>query len=146
MSYQSDFQSTITPAVNELPRNYGKFAKKVLKELQDIFIKEIRKKAPRNTGDYANSWKAGTVSDIKATIQTPKGKLFMILEFQGRKPGRIEGDPLAFVVNGEEVFVTFVNHPGFKEIPHARPAMRVTIQQANQVIRKHMKSTFRLFR
>jgi len=117
-------------AVEEIPKNRDKFVKDTLNDLADELLKEIKKNAPRDTGEYAGSWRKQPAKDNKITVETPEGDLYTILEFTGRDPGRIEpfGDVLAFNWRGEDVFFKFVMHPGFDEMPHVRPAMRKTIK------------------
>jgi len=148
MAFRMETVDTIIKSLDEL-KNKDQFTKSVLKDLQEIFLKEIHKKAPRNTGKYSESWKAGTVTPKKATVETPEGELYEILEFTGRKPGRINakaGGVLAFKWRNADVFFKFVNHPGFDEMPHVRPALRVTMKQTQTVINKNLKKHFKLFK
>jgi len=135
-------------AVEEIPKNKAQFVKDTLNDLADELLKEIKKTAPRDTGDYANSWKKMSPSGDKITVETPEGDLFTILEFTGRDPGRIEpfGDVLAFNWRGQDVFFKFVMHPGFNEMPHVRPGMRKTIRMGNQIIIKNLKKNMRIFK
>ncbi len=135
-------------AVEEIPKNKDQFVKDTLNDLADELVKEIQKTAPRDTGEYANSWKKMSPSGNKITVETPAGDLFTILEFTGRDPGRIEpfGEVLAFEWRGVDVFFRFVMHPGFDEMPHVRPAMRKTMKQANQIIFKNLKKNMRIFK
>ena len=83
------------------------------------------------------------------TVETPQGELFEILEFQGRRPGRIEkkvAEVLHFLVSGQDVFVRFVDHPGFDEIPHVRPSMRKVIKDGNRIVFKNLKKNVPMFR
>jgi len=137
----------LNQAIDEL-KNPDKFKKALLTELQTIFLKKIKKNAPRKTGSYSQSWKAGEVTASKATVETPQGELYDILEFQGRTPGRIDASPgsvLAFVWNGADTFLAFVNNPGFEEMPHVRPALRETMKEYPQIFNKLFKKHFKLF-
>jgi len=135
-------------AVDEIPKNKDKFVKDTLNELADFLLSEIKKTAPRDTGEYAGSWIKESVKDNKIQVTTNEGDLFTILEFTGRDPGRIDpfGDVLAFNWRGEDVFFRFVMHPGFDEMPHVRPAMRKTIKGANAIIFKNLKKNMRIFK
>lgn len=135
-------------AVAEIAKNRDQFVKDTLNELADELLKEIKQKAPRDTGEYAGSWRKGSITGNKITVETPNGDLFTILEFTGRDPGRIDpfGDVLAFNWKGEDVFFRFVMHPGFDEMPHVRPAMRKTMKEANRIIIKNLKKNMRIFK
>ncbi len=141
--------ANIKVAIAKFPQNKDKFVADALNEFQEILLKEINKKAPKDKGEYAKSWKKGKVSGGKAQVETPKGELFQILEFQGRKPGRIEAkiaDVLAFEWKGKQVFFKFVDHPGFKEMPHVRPSMRAIIKDGNRVVFKALKKNVPMLR
>lgn len=146
MSFKMD--QTLQNNLKLFSTKKGDFTRGVLKDLQTIFLKEIKRLAPRKTGDYANSWMAGTVTPTKATVETPQGELYDILEFKGRDPGLIEpfGDVLAFEWKGTDVFFKFVNHPGFPKIPHVKPALDKTMKEVPKVIRENLKKQFAMFR
>jgi len=137
----------IKVALDELPKNRDAFTKNVINDMLDFFLREVKAKAPAKTGAYAESWKKGEVTATKGQIETPQGELFDILEFQGRKPGRIDAkdNVLAFIWNNAEVFFKFVMHPGFEEMPHVRPALRKTMKEGNRIINKNLKKHFRFF-
>lgn len=63
-----------------------------------------------------------TVSDPSRTIGTPV-EYAPYVEY-GTSPHPIEGDPLAFVNNGQQVFTRRVMHPGTDPQPHVRPGVR----------------------
>lgn len=142
-------EERIKVAIDEVPKNKAQFINDTLKELVKLLMKNIREAAPRDTGDYARSWKLGPITGNKATVETPKGELFTILEFQGRRAGRIDkktASVLAFKWRGQDVFFKFVMHPGFKEIPHVRPAIRKTMKEANRIIFKNLAKNMRIFK
>lgn len=138
----------IKTAINEIPNNKKQFIKDTLKELQELFLKETQKNAPSKTGKYKGSWKKKTFTGNIARIETKLGELFEILEFQGRKPGRITAKDtvLAFVWRGRDVFFPFVDHPGFEAMPHVRPALRKTMRDANRIIFKNLKRNMQIFK
>jgi len=138
----------IKVAVDEIPKNKRQFIKDTLKELQTLFLKNIKAGAPSDTGKYKGSWKLKKFTGNIARVETKMGELFEILEFQGRKPGRINAkdNVLAFPWKGEDVFFKFVMHPGFEEMPHVRPALRKTMKEANRIINKNLKSNMRIFK
>ena len=147
MSFKMD--RTLQKEMKLFSSKKSAFTKGVLKDLQTIFLKEIKRLAPRDTGEYAQSWKAGEVTDTKATVETPQGELYDILEFEGRAPGRIDavsGGVLAFEWRGMDAFFTFVDHPGFEKMPHVKPALKKTMQQVKKVIKENLKKQWRIFK
>ena len=138
----------IKTAINEIPNNKKQFIKDSLKELQALFLKETKKNAPSKTGKYKGSWKTKNFTGNIARIETKLGELFEILEFQGRKPGRIDAkdNVLAFEWRGQDVFFKFVMHPGFEEMPHVRPGLRKTMREGNRIIFKNLKKNMRIFK
>ncbi len=111
-----------------------------LDALADALLKEIKRTAPRKTGDYAKSWRKGRKTKNSIQIETPKQMLYLILEFTGRRPGRIYGNPtLVFEIDGKKIFARSVMHPGFKAIPHIRPALRKISRSAPSIIYREMQ-------
>jgi len=148
MSFNVGTIREVVRAVEELPRNKDKFTKDVINDLLNFFLREVKEKAPAKTGAYAQSWKKAKVTATKGQIETPEGELFIILEFQGRDAGRIDAkdNVLAFIWRNAEVFFKFVNHPGFEEMPHVRPALRKTKKEFPKIFKKNLKKHFRLFK
>lgn len=148
MSFRMVTIKEVVKAVGELPRNKDKFTKDVINDMLDFFLREVKAKAPSKTGAYASSWKKGKVTTKKGQIETPEGELFIILEFQGRDAGRIDAkdNVLAFIWRNAKVFFKFVNHPGFEEMPHVRPALRKTKKEFPKIFKKNLKKHFRLFK
>lgn len=140
----------ITVELDRIPADFQKFQQNTLRDLQRLLLTNIQSKAPKNTGNYANSWKLGSITGNKAIVETPNGKLFIILEFQGRRPGRITPrtkQVLRFEdESGNEIFTMRVDHPGFPPIPHARPAMSETLQKAVSIIFENLKKTYPIFK
>lgn len=145
VSYKDDFDSTIKIALQEIIVGFDKFRAQTLNELQKLLLEQIQKLAPRNTGEYAESWRLGSIDGNIATVETPMGLLYIILELQGRSPGRIHGDPLHFQIDGSDVFVRFVDHPGFDPIPHVRPALRIVLNFALSIIYENLRGNYRIF-
>ncbi len=113
---------------------------RTLDELAEVLLKEIRRTAPRKTGKYAKSWKKGRKDKNSIAIETNEHLLYLILEFTGRRPGRIFGNPvLVFEIDGQKIFAKSVMHPGFKAMPHVRPAVRKVMQMAPKIIYNQMQ-------
>lgn len=126
--------------ISELAENILKALGKRLQEL-------IQERAPFDTGVYASDWKVGSVVDNTITVSNPDGKLFTILEFTGRRPGKIKGKPLLhFTINGKDIFVTFINHPGTNPEPHVRPALEQLGREAKDIILPIVKKQFPIFK
>lgn len=107
----------------------------------------IVEKAPKDSGDYAKEWKIGEIQDNKVKISNPDNKKFTMLEFTGRRSGRIHGKPLLhFTIDGEDVFVAFVDHPGFQPEPHVRPALTQLGRESKQIILDVIKKKFPMFK
>ncbi len=123
-----------------LAKDFEAAISRSLDALADELLKEIKRTAPRKTGDYAKSWRKGRKTKNSIQLETPKQMLYLILEFTGRRPGRIYGNPtLVFEIDGKKIFARSVMHPGFKAIPHIRPALRKITQSAPKIIHKEMQ-------
>lgn len=117
--------------VDELERNQVNYYKILAKKIQIAFLKEVQKRAPKDTGEYAKSWKAGEIkidgTKVLIIIETPMGQLYVILEEEGSDPHEIEGNPLHWTggkYGPGEHFAMKVDHPGFPPIPHVQPSIR----------------------
>lgn len=136
----------IEKELDSMDSNFIKYQEAVLKDLQDIFIKNVEKKAPKKTGKYSKSWKAGPINGNKATIYTPFGMLYAMLEWTGRSPGRISGKLMVFEAEtGETVFTMKIDHPGFDPVPHVRPALKKTMAECSPVLFAHLDKLSRMF-
>ena len=113
----------------------------ILDESADVLLAEIRKTAPKKTGKYAKSWKKDNSTENSIQITTPMGNLYIILEFQGRRSGRISArrNVLHFQVDGQDVFAKFVDHPGFPPIPHVRPALKRVTPKIREIIHQKLQ-------
>jgi hypothetical protein len=101
----------------------------ILLEAAETFLTDLRSFLTYGrgikTGEYIGSWAIQQVSNRSVTIGTPKTLLFECLEY-GTRPHPIEGNPLLhFQIGGQDVFVTYVNHPGTPPIPHLRPTIEL---------------------
>lgn len=121
-------------------KNFEKYQTAVLRDLQLSLIKNIRKKAPRKTGKYADSWKAGAINGDTAIIETPFGMLYAILEWSGARASLRKGKLMVWEdeTTGETVFAMKVNHPGIDKVPHVRPALKQTMAEAKPIMYAHL--------
>ena len=72
---------------------YPSIKKAILEKAQISLLHNIQRLAPRNTGEYANSWKLGPVTDESASIITSMGNLYILLEFTGAAPQKRQRKP-----------------------------------------------------
>ena len=104
-----------------------RFAKIAHTEMGRKLAAEIKRTAPKKSGKYADSWRAGPSNGRRVEVRTKMPRMFDLLEFTGRNPGPIDpvrAKALRFTQHGQIVFASHVNHPGFPPIPHVRPALR----------------------
>ena len=120
----------------------------ILKTLAERLHELIVLNSPKASGDYSKGWKVNDVEGNEVTVTNPDEKKFTILEFTGRPSGRINAPPgkmLHFVINGEDIFVTFIDHPGFQPEPHVRPALEQLEREAKDIMLKMIKKKFPIF-
>lgn len=117
----------------------------ILLKISNEFLQAIRFLAPRDTGEYANSWGVQSIDENHVTIATPHGDLAIYLEY-GTAPHPIfpkRKKALHWEDASGDHFALYVRHPGFPAHPHIRPAMNVVeakIQEvAKEVISKYFK-------
>ena len=128
--------------------NKEKFMRSVLTDAQDVLLTYVQQLAPKKTGMYAESWKKDNIRGNTASISTKQKQLFVILEYTGVEPHlRVRTDkPYVFEVeSGETVFTFRVNHPGWKNIPHVRPAMARLRKNFRTIIGANMTRYSMLF-
>ena len=106
-------------------------------------LKAFKEKVPIDTGDYKKSWKIKKSNKNGFVLETDKGFLFDLLEFQGARPHVIE--PVRAKVlhwidkeTGQDRFAMRVQHPGFEKIPHARPFIKNNLPIIAQNFLKYM--------
>lgn len=122
------------------------FVSDALFQLGNTLLNLIKERVPVDTGQYINSWRILNQNANTITVgSTADPALFIILEFSGARPHKIEGNPiLHFELGGQEVFVTSVNHPGMKPQPHLRPAIEELKKMAKGIIYRTMARHFTL--
>lgn len=130
-------------------RSTTKYGNKVMADVQDIMIGEIRTRSPKKTGRYARSWKAGNKDSKIAEVITDQGRLFAILEFQGSRGATItpkNAKALRFELpDGTVLFRMKANPKGFEPIPHVRPAMRRILKLMPDIMAAHMDEISKMF-
>ena len=134
--------SKIKKEITGLPHQVKAANRAALNQMADGYIRGIRAQAPLETGEYSRSWKKAKVSAVRATIRSPMGFLYQILEFRGARPHELRARraPALHWIDpntGAHRFALKVWHPGFKPRPHMRPLMHDLKQQAVRVISHH---------
>lgn len=133
----------ITEYLIDFEKRFKAAKKRILKRIAESLLTEIKKRAPKDTGDYAKSWKITKIDGDEAVISTDQGKLYVILEFTGAQPHRIRPrDPdgvLVFEVNGKKVFTKYADHPGQPTQPHVRPAIKKINNLVPQIIMEELE-------
>lgn len=143
----------IAIAVRKIPKDLPDFLFNTMRDLQTFFLAAVFINAPKRSGNYATSWQIGPIKfipeskSISGTIVTDEGLLYIILEFQGRAPGKIEGNPILhfFAEDGTEVFTRSVDHPGFPPMPHVRPALEETLQNTQRIVNQNLRKNYEIF-
>lgn len=147
----SDFASISVDIENKLKKAQRDTAKQIQADVKGL--------APVDTGAYRDSIKVsntkvdGTVLttniytnvNVKSLSTGNKYNLGFLLE-TGTLPHKIKpvkAKVLHFEINGEDIFATEVNHPGFASIPHFKPALnknKITyINNIKKVLDKEFK-------
>lgn len=131
-------------ALREIADNTDQFVTTSLKMLGERLRELIELYAPKKSGDYSKSWWVDEPQGNAIYIRTDDGLKARMLEFTGRRPSRIHGNPiLHFQIAGQDIFVHWVDHPGFPAKPHIRRAMRQLQKEAPSIIYaalgKHVK-------
>lgn len=124
--------------LDEFSRNNVAFRQEVLMQLGSLLVTLIVRRAPVNTGAYARSWRITNLTPNEVIVSTNiDPKLFVILEFSGAKAHverpRVKS-VMRFVIAGQELFATIVDHPGSAARPHVRPAVRELASRAEGII------------
>lgn len=133
-------------ALDEFHLKNQEFVNDVLFQLGNTLVTLIQNYSPVDTGAYSRSWRIMSQTNRSITVGTTADpRLFVILEFSGARPHRIDGNTiLRFEIGGQEVFVRSVNHPGMKPQPHVRPAMNELKRMAKAIVYNAMGRHFTL--
>ncbi len=126
--------SNFKTVIRNMQDKTSKTATKILDERAERTRKLISEKSPKRTGKYASEWIINKDGQKKRIISNKNPKLSHILEFTGKAEVKVTGDPLHFVIDGQDVFATFANTGSFKPIPHIRPAIKQVKQESRAAI------------
>ena len=121
-------------------------ATKLLDWGQEILMREIKKRANYDTGQYRNAFRQGKIKKETAEITTPMGQLMIWLEHTGTKPHIITPKHAKVLhwVNegGQDVFAMRVRHPGTKATPHIGPSIDYFLPVWNDYIFTQLKKEY----
>lgn len=135
ITFDSNNLEKLTENVTFTDSEINDLVKEILEALGKRLQELIEKRSPRDTGKYASEWSVGDVQENTITVSNPDNLKFTLLEFTGRRKSRIKGKPLLhFLINGIDIFVTFVDHPGFQPEPHVRPALEDLGREGKQIM------------
>ena len=147
----ANFEKILT----SVPQRIQEAKDQTLLDAAEFLIEKIREIAPRSNRQeavqhqhYADSWKIGTKTENSIIVTSPQGTLYLILEIQGRTPGRIyprNKQVLRFWLGGDVVFAAYVDHPGFPPMPHVGPAMDQLSQKLTTMFYTNLKAKLALF-
>lgn len=129
----------------DFEKSVDKLTQDILVTLSKMLIRMIKDKAPKKSGEYAESWVIQNTSAKSVTVGTPKTKLHVFLEY-GTAAHPITPKK-ASVLRWEDEsgvhFAMYVSHTGFPAKPHVRPALKRWEKQVPDVIagkvKKHWK-------
>lgn len=140
--------SKVQQKFDNFESEYKAIKKIILEKMQDSLLINLKRLAPRNTGSYADSWEKGEITENTAKIVTEQGILFAILEFTGsRVPAQQRKPPQKPFVfkdkSGNTVFTFKIKAKGFDKIPHAEPAMKLTIKEIGTFMKEELSKIFK---
>ena len=124
------------------------FHKEYLDILGEVALTMIKQVAPKNTGEYANSWSIVERGEKHIVIDTSMPELFDYLE-HGTKPHIIkpvDADALLLPSFQYGKFFKRVNHPGTKPQPHIGRVSIALNEIMKDTMRSQMKKHSKLFR
>ena len=137
---------TLPDTIKKIISNNDKMKQEIMLRLANEFLQTIRFLAPRDTGEYANSWVVQKVDSNSVTIGTPHGDLAIYLEY-GTAPHPIfpkKKKTLHWVDGSGDHFALYVRHPGFPAMPHIRPAMNVVEAKINDIVKEIVSRYYRV--
>jgi hypothetical protein len=137
---------TLPDFIKKIVEESPKMKTDLLIRIANTFLESIRFTAPRDTGEYANSWRIGKIDENSVTISTPHGDLAIYLEY-GTAPHPIfpkRKKTLHWVDGSGDHFALYVRHPGFPAKPHIRPSMNVVEAKINEIAMSIISKYFKL--
>lgn len=130
----------------EWEKSVDKLTQEILMTLGKMLLKMIKEKAPKKSGEYAESWVIQGASSKSVTIGTSKDKLHIFLEY-GTAAHPITPKKKSVLRWEDESgvhFAMYVSHTGFPAKPHVRPALKRWEKQVPDVIAAKVKKHWRI--
>ena len=121
-----------------------KFAKEYLDVIGELTLRMIRQAAPKDTGEYANSWKIIQKGAKFIIIDTDQQDLFNWLE-NGTQPHEIRADK-AKALSLPFGYAKSVMHIGTQPQPHIIHVVKALDKIMKDVMNSQMKKHNKLFR
>ena len=119
----------------------------VMQEVGAGIVTNIRRSAPKDTGQYSRSWRMTRKDHTHVIVKTDEPKLYRLLEITGSQPHIIRARRARFLhwcsPDGGSFFRVQVRHPGFSPIPHVGPSVRHVVRQAPYLFFKHLSIQFK---
>ena len=119
------------------------YEKEYLKILENLTLKMIKQAAPKDTGEYANSWTVVQRGAKFIVIDTSMPDLFNWLE-NGTRPHKIRAKSTDFLSFGG-IFRKEVDHMGTQPQPHIIHVVDQLDKIMKDVMHVQMKKHYRLF-
>lgn len=120
-----------------------RYEKEYLRVIEDLTLKMIKQAVPRDTGEYANSWKVVQRGAKFIVIDTDMPDLFNWLE-NGTQPHSIRPKNAETLITAYGFF-DFVKHPGTQPQPHIIHVQKALDGIMKDVMYSQMKKHNRLF-
>ena len=106
----------------------------------------IQKKAPKDTGEYKDSWVIQKVQKKKVIVGTPKNNLWKWLEFGTATHFVAPKRKQALMWGNGKYFSKGHNVSGITAVPHTRPAMKKLPPKLLKIVKKKVKRHFKPFK
>lgn len=152
-SYKFNNFDKINIELDKIPQNLALVLDRSARQMAQLWLDLIKNRAPFDEGKYANSWNIDSINiqgnGAQIILGTPEGLLYVLLEFTGRKSGRInakEGGVLRWEDETGVHFAKYVTHPGFQPSPHVRPALAELLRVAPFILLKNIGEVSPIFR
>ena len=127
--------------------NSPKLRVALLKKVAKNVLRLIAQFAPRDTGEYASSWKVLSMNDKVLVIGSPMSTLYVVLEFGVDHPVTITAKTARALhwvdpTTGQDRFAKSVTIPPRKAQPHIRTAQRDTMRDVPKLAVEAIKETY----
>ncbi len=132
-------------SVGTIGKNMDRLITEVLLEGAKVLIKDIKKKAPKDTGEYAESWVIQKVKAKSVIVGTSKNALWKWLEFGTARHFIAPSKKSALMWGNGKYFSRGHFVSGITAVPHTRPAMKKLPPKLYDIVQKKVKKHFKPF-